>query len=68
MRPIRKGQEERQRKPPLPHLQGGVERECVDGNAKNRSSATTLARGGEAKLDRRKREHKKSHSPVPQSE
>ena len=43
-------------------------RECFDGKAENQSSTTTSARGGEAKLYHRKREDKKSHSSVPQSE
>ena len=54
-RPIRQGQERYPRNPPRYHLQRGAGRECVDETAKNRSSATTLARGSEAKLDRRKK-------------
>ena len=42
----------------------GAGRKRVDGKAKTQSSATTAARGGEAKLYRRTGE--KSHSPVPQ--
>ena len=64
-------QEKRERelkKTPPYHLKVGAGRECVDGKAGNRSSATTLARGGEAKLYHRLKENKKSHSsPVPQS-
>ena len=43
----------------------GAGRKRVDGKAKTQSSATTAARGGEAKLYHRKGE--KSQSPVPQS-
>ena len=64
------GQEKkkRERKPPPYHLQGGRVENVSTENAKNRSNAITLARGGEAKLDRREREHNELHSPVPQSE
>ena len=54
--PISKGQGKRRRSPAR-----GDRARCVNGNAKNQSSATTLARGGEAKFDRRKRENK-SHT------
>ena len=61
-----KRREKRQRKPPPGHLErGGAGRKRVDGKAKTQRSATTAARGGEAKLYHQKGE--KSHSPVPQS-
>ena len=73
-------QEKRQRKEAYPYGTGktskkitvisperGVGRECVDSKAEIRSSATTLARGA-GRIIPPKRENKKSHSPVLQSE
>ena len=58
-RPIRKGQKKRHGKPPPYHLEGGAGRKRVDGRAKNRSSATTAARGDEANytIEKKKKNH-----------
>ena len=39
-------------------------RECDDRKSENRGSATTLARGGEAKMYDQKIENERSHGPV----
>ena len=59
-RPIRKGQEKRQGKPPPYHLKRGAEQKRVVGKAKT-EAATTLASGGEAKYTTEK-EKTKSHT------
>ena len=51
-RPIRKGQDKRQRKPPAHHLKGGAGRECVDGEAENRMSSPTLENVSCATMER----------------
>ena len=64
-RPICKVQEKMSKKTTATSSERGAGQGCVDGKAQNRRNATTLARGGEAKLYHKKRENEKSHSPLP---
>jgi len=66
-RPILKGRENCQRKPPPCHQQGGAGRACTDQNNNKRATATYQGREGGAKMDV-DRSNTKNNSPVPQYE